>query len=480
MTGRHTSRLAGEGGEVSDLAARLTAAEAANEAKTRFLASVAHEIRSPLNAIYGYAQLLERGEGRDVAGAARTIRRSAEHLAHLAEGLLDMAQVESGAMTLEREAIRFPEFLKALIAMLAVQAEAKGLALTLERPPGLPEFVHADPRRLRQVLINLIANAIKFTDAGSVTLRVDYRNQLATFTVADTGIGIAPENAQRIFAPFARVGGAAAGRPGVGLGLAITQALVHIMGGAISLESAPGQGLRFTVKLMLSQPMHPPGDPAPGPGAITGYAGRARRVLVIDDDAAHLAMLRALLEPLGFQVWTAADSQTALSLAAQIQPDLALCDVRLGEEDGWTLAAALARRQGPMLRVVMVSGENAPGEDGAFPFVAKPLDLDHLLATIGDQLGLDWVRAPGTDRLRVPAAPAPALPSHLAAPAAAHGAEIERLVRIGHVRGIEAAIAAIAALGPEAAPLAAALHTALDGFDMKALATLGGRIAAHA
>lgn len=253
MPGRLRTWLTGEGGETPDLAARLAAAEAANEAKTRFLASVAHEIRSPLNAIYGYAQLLERGEGRDVAGAARTIRRSAEHLAHLVDGLLDMAQVEGGAMTLEREAIRLPDFLDQLVAMLSGQAEAKGLALVLERRAGLPEWVQGDARRLRQVLINLLANAIKFTDAGSVTLKVDYRNQLATFTVSDTGIGIAPEDVQRIFAPFERAGGTAAARPGVGLGLAITEALVHIMGGEIRVESAPGEGSRFTVRLMLSR-----------------------------------------------------------------------------------------------------------------------------------------------------------------------------------------------------------------------------------
>lgn len=481
MAGRLTSLLGGAGGDPAELAARLRAAEAANEAKTRFLASVAHEIRSPLNAIYGYAQLLERGgEGRDVAGAARTIRRSAEHLAHLAEGLLDMAQVEGGAITLEREAIRFPEFLESLIAMLDVQAEAKGLALMLERPLGLPEFVHADPRRLRQVLINLLANAIKFTDTGSVTMRVEYRNQLATFTVSDTGIGIAPADIARIFAPFERIGGAAAARPGVGLGLAITQALVHIMGGGISVTSQPGEGSRFTVKLMLSQPMTPPAEAAPEPGAITGYAGRERWVLVIDDEPAHLAMIRALLEPLGFQVRTARDSASALDLAATLQPDLVLCDVMLGAEDGRALARNLARRHGAALKLVMVSGEAA--EEGGPPFVAKPVDFDHLLDVIAGELALEWVRAPGAPRTASPPAAnlPPPLPPHLAARAAAHGAEIGRLVRIGHVRGIEGAIAAIAALGPEAAPLAAALHTSLDSFDMKSLADLARRIAADA
>lgn len=479
MPGRISNWLRGEGeaeAELASLRAAKDAAEAANEAKTRFLASVAHEIRSPLNAIYGYAQLIERGEGKDALGAARVIRRSAEHLAHLVEGLLDIAQVEGGAMTLTREAIRFPEFLSQLVAMLELQAQAKGLALVLERPERLPEFVHADPKRLRQVLINLLANAIKFTDRGSVTLKVDYRNELATFTVIDTGIGIAPEDTARIFAPFERVGGAAAERPGVGLGLAITQALVHMMGGEIRVESAPGAGSRFTVRLMLSQPLSRPTEPAPQAGAVTGYIGRERWVLLIDDDAAHLSVVRGLLEPLGFQVRMANDGATGLALAAQVQPDLVLCDVMLGEENGWDIAAQLRRRHGASLRIVMLTGEGplAEGEPATHDgFIMKPFAFDTLLDAIADQLGVEWVRAAGEPLAAAPEPSSlPRLPLVVAPVAAAHCAEIERLVRIGHVRAIEAEIDALAALAPEAGPLADRMRASLDSFDLKALADL--------
>jgi CheY-like chemotaxis protein len=490
MAGRLRTSLTGEGGGASDaeLAARLTAAEAANEAKTRFLASVAHEIRSPLNAIYGYAQLLERGKGKDALGAARVIRRSAEHLAHLVEGLLDIAQVEGGALKLSREAIRFPDFLDQLVAMLELQAQAKGLALALDRPQHVPEFVNADPKRLRQVLINLLTNAIKFTDAGTVTLKVEYRNELATFSVIDTGIGIATEDAQRIFAPFERVSGTAGERPGVGLGLAITQALVHIMGGEIRLESAPGEGSRFIVRLMLSQPLSPPTEPAPDAGVVTGYLGRERRVVLIDDDPAHLAMVRSLLEPLGFQVRSASDGATALAIAAHVQPDLVLCDVALGSENGWDIAESLRRRHGPGLRIVMLSGEGpqAPaacrGEGPAnHTFVMKPFDFSVLLDVIAEQLGLEWVRAAGEPRAVAPtSAPRASLPLVTAPIAAAHCAEIERLVRIGHVRGIEAEIDALAALAPQAVQLAEQMRSALDSFDLKALAVLAKSGASHA
>lgn len=487
MAGRLETLLQADGkaeAALDQLRAAKDAAEAANEAKTRFLASVAHEIRSPLNAIYGYAQLLERGDGKDVPGAARVIRRSAEHLAHLVEGLLDISQVEGGAMKLSREAIRFPEFLDQLIAMLELQARTKGLALVLDVPMRLPEFVNTDPKRLRQILINLVTNAIKFTDHGTVTLKVEYRNELATFTVIDTGIGIAPADAQRIFAPFERVGGTAAERPGVGLGLAITQALVHIMGGEIRLESVPGQGSRFTVRLMLSQPLRPPTEPAPEAGTVTGYIGRERRVVLIDDDTAHLAMVQGLLEPLGFAVDTARDAASGLALAAQAQPDLVLCDVMLGAENGWEVAAMLRARHGAALKIVMLSGEQ-PQSAGMPPasgpandtFIMKPFEFTVLLDVISAQLGLEWVRAAGGQRLPA-AVPAASLPLVIAPVARSHCAEIERLVRIGHVRSLEAEIDAIAALAPEAGALAERLRAALDSFDLKALAEIAKAVQA--
>lgn len=449
------------------------AAEAANEAKTRFLASVSHEIRSPLNAIYGYAQLLERNDGQGALRAARVIRRSSEHLLHLIEGLLDIAQVESGSLKLSRDTIRFRGFLEQLIDMLVLQAQARDLALVLDCPPGLPEFVRADQKRLRQVLINLISNAIKFTDAGSVTLKVHYRNELATFEVIDTGIGIAPEDAERIFAPFERVAAGADGRPGIGLGLAITQALVRIMGGDIQVESTLGIGSRFIVRLMLSQPLVPPVEVA-GPGAIIGYDGRARTLVLIDDDPAHLAMLAGLLEPLGFLVETAGDGATGLALAARVQPDLVLLDVSLPGMSGWELAQNLRRRHGPGLRIVMLSGEVdasvVGGGDGGPAndmFVMKPFAFDALLDVIGQQLRLEWLHSVPADSPADTRATAPAMV--LSGPARAHFAAIERLVRIGHVRAIEAEIDAIARLGPDAAPVAERLRGWLDSFDLQAL-----------
>jgi signal transduction histidine kinase/CheY-like chemotaxis protein len=449
------------------------AAEAANEAKTRFLASVSHEIRSPLNAIYGYAQLLERNNGQDALRAARVIRRSSEHLSHLIEGLLDISHVESGSLKLSRDTIRFRAFLMQLIDMLELQAQAKGLVLVLDCPPNLPEFVRADQKRLRQVLINLVSNAIKFTDHGLVTLKVHYRNELATFEVIDTGIGIAAEDTARIFAPFERVGGDADGRPGIGLGLAITQALVRIMGGDIQVESTPAAGSRFIVRLMLSQPLSPPVEAA-APGAVTGYGGRARRMLLIDDDPAQLTLLTGLLEPLGFTVETAQDGAAGLALAARAQPDLVLLDVSLPGMSGWEIAQSLRQRHGPGLRIVMLSGEGeASGEiaeEGPVNdmFVMKPFEFDGLLDVIGQQLGVEWLHSLDPDHASASMPPA-LLPRALHGPARTHFEAIERLVRIGHVRAIEAEIDAIASIGPDAGPVAERLRIWLDSFDLRAL-----------
>ncbi len=456
-------------------------AEAANEAKTRFLSSVSHEIRSPLNAIYGYAQLLERSASQDSGSAAlkpaQVIRRSSEHLSNLVEGLLDIAQVESGSLRLSREPIRLRAFLDQLIDMLRLQASAKGLALTLECPPGLPEFVRTDPKRLRQILINLLSNAIKFTDAGSVTLRLHYRNEIATFEVIDTGIGIEPEDLTRIFAPFERVAEAAQARSGIGLGLTITQALIQIMGGDIRVESTPGKGTRFAVRLMLSKPLVPPAEP-PASKVLNNYLGHKRTVLVIDDDPAHRDMLAGLLEPQGFRVLSAGTSRQGLALAEEAQPDLVLLDVALGGENGWRIAEALRERFGQALRIVMLSGE-LPRPD-AMPaagpandvFVTKPFHVDGLLDVLTQQLALVWPEAPCPDEAARAAPHAAALPAALARPAAPHFARIAELVRVGHVRAIEAEIDAIAALGPTAEPLVHRMRSHLDSFDLPALANV--------
>src|SRR5690606_24657315 len=273
------------------------AAESANLAKSRYIIGLSHEMRTPLNSIYGYAQLLERSPREPPPNAVTVIRRSAEHLAGLIDGLLDISRIEGGVLKLNRDRLNFTEFLDQLEDMFRLQAATKGIGFRCERAPHLPAFVYTDEKRLRQILINLLSNAVKYTQQGHASLAVRYRNQVAEFEISDTGMGIAPEDLQRVFQPFERGSGAEVRAiPGTGLGLTITQLLTQVMGGEIRVRSVPGEGTVFTVRLLLSEAMeHPPKERA---RQIRGYAGPRRRILVVDDDPAHVQVMTSLLAPL--------------------------------------------------------------------------------------------------------------------------------------------------------------------------------------
>ncbi len=462
----------------ADLATRLAAseqaravAEAANQAKSLFLMGLSHEIRSPLNAIHGYAQLLERGAAIAPAEAGKIIRRSSEHLADLVEGLLDISSIESGVIRLNRETVALRALLEQLSAMFRVEAANKGLTFTFVTAPNLPAWVLADERRLRQVLINLLSNAIKYTRTGSVTLTVRYRSMVAEFEVADTGIGIAAEDLERIFRPFDRGGGRAAGvAPGIGLGLSLSRMLAQIMGGDISVKSGTGQGSRFTLKLLLPQPnTAPPDDEARG--LPIGYEGRRRTILAIDDDPGQLALWQELLRPIGFNLFVAGSGGAGLSLAELGRPDAVLLDVSMPGLGGWDVARQLRERFGGDVVILMVSGNATElvgvADNGLHDgFVLKPVDQQVLFGSLGRRLGLIWTYE-GAD---ADAAASTFVP--LPAEAREHLAELARLARTGHVRGLSGALAALAAAVPDAGGLVSRLTAALDEYDLPAFQKL--------
>lgn len=447
------------------------AAEAANAAKTRYLVAVSHEIRSPLNAIYGYAQLLERGGGVDPVEAGSVIRRSAEHLTNLVEGLLDISRIESGVLKLRQDVVRLPALLDHVIDMFRMQAAAKGLTLDYAVKGYLPPFVRTDEKRLRQILINLLSNAIKYTARGGVTVTVAYRSQTALIEVADTGIGIAPDDLERVFEPFERGGSPdAALQPGIGLGLAITRALARLLGGEVTATSEAGRGSVFTLRLMLPEPLAAPGD-ALAYEQVTGYGGPRRNLLVIDDDPAQIAVLETLLRPLGFDILSATNGAEGIALAERHAPDLVLLDIHMPGLTGWEVADALRAACGPALRIVIVSAnahEFQAGGDGRSShdaFVFKPVELDALLDMIGRQLGLDWTvdGAPPVD-----APPGEALPEAAAPLLAA----LRDHVRTGHVRAIETTLTALEQAAPGCDALLAEMRRHLDAFDLRALARM--------
>jgi len=448
-------------------------AENANEAKSRYVFGISHEIRSPLNAIFGYAQLLEREPSNPPKNAVRVIRRSAEHLSNLVEGLLDISKIESGRLRLNRDRVRFGEFLEQIVDMFRLQAAAKGIGFHYHRPPQLPAWIRTDEKRLRQILINLLSNAIKFTERGEASLTVRYASsQLAEFEVADTGMGIREEDLEDVFKPFERGGMPGAKmQPGSGLGLAITRVIVQIMGGEIVLRSTPGQGSRFVVKLMLgaAQDDH---DSAETRRRIRGYRGPRRTVLLVDDDPVHLELNRKLLEPLGFALLYAASGEEALSLAADISPDLVLLDIAMPGIGGWETARILRERAGRSLRIMMVSAnahEYSPGGEGAphDAFLMKPINVDVMLDTVGTLLKLDWIFQAEPADAASPSEPAGSDSPRVPLSALPYLEELLQLGRIGHVRGIEAKLREMESANPANLALAVQLRTLISDFDLK-------------
>lgn len=451
------------------------AAEAANMVKQRYLATVSHEIRSPLNAIYGYAQLVEQQHDVDPRQAARVIRRCCEHITTLSEGLLDIAQLDSGVLRLRHEAIDLPDFLDQLGWMVRPGAEAKGLAFHLETVGRIPAVVRTDPGRLRQALLNLIGNAIKFTDSGSVTLRVGYRGQIATFDIVDTGPGIAGNDQQRVFEPYERADGTA---QGVGLGLPITNAIIRILGGDLKLVSTPGQGSCFTVTLMLPEPIRAL-EPQATRRKIIGYEGDRRKILAVDDEAEQRDLLQHYLTGCDFAVTTAASGAQALALCAEQSFDLVMLDITMPGMTGWETGARIRELCGADVRIAMASANaqefHRPDTDRASHdhFFVKPYRLDDLAEGIGALLGLSWIWE-STGEAGDDAAQSQLRPGARRLPRRAleHVERLRERIHIGHVRGIEAEIAMLAQAAPDHGRLVSALYAALDEFDLAGLLRL--------
>lgn len=437
-------------------------AEAASDAKSRYVIGLSHELRTPLNAVLGYAQILERdpaiAAGR--RNAVGVIRRSAEHLSGLIDGLLDISRIEAGRFRIRLTDVRIHDLLDQIEGMFGLQAEAKGLAFRASRAADLPAVVRTDEKRLRQVLVNLLSNAIKFTPDGTVTLTVDYRNQVARFSVTDTGVGIPEDDQGRIFEPFERGRHAAsAGVPGLGLGLTITRLLVETMGGDIAVTSAPGAGTMFRVRLMLGAVV---GAAAiDGDRPVTGYVGNRRIILVVDDNAEHRDMMVEMLAPLGFTVLTAAGGEDCMVLMKTAHPDILFVDIRMPGMTGWELVGRL-REDGVRTPIVMLSANIG---DGAMPasdlghddLLAKPFSLADLLDRLGRHLGISFIESDVDEPL-----PAPTPTGSTTALSTADIAELRSLAAIGYVRGLEGKLAALAETDADPA----------------AIATLGGHLAA--
>jgi signal transduction histidine kinase/CheY-like chemotaxis protein len=430
-------------------------AEAANQAKTRYVTGMTHELRTPLNGILGYAQILLKDE--QIRGAQRaavdTIHNSGEHLHGLIDGLLDLARIEAGKLRLDIAPLPMRDFLDDVVRMVAPQAASKGLAFELRTLGRVPTYVRADARRLRQILINLLGNAVRFTDRGSVTLLLDHTREVAQFHVIDTGIGIAPQDLERIFLPFERgSAGRRTGEPGTGLGLTITHLLTQLMGGELTVKSVPGEGSTFTARLYLSETAEPGRTRATSHRPVSGYIGERRTLLVVDDHPIQRQMLAGMLLPLGFRIREAASGRECLESVLQSVPDALLLDISMDDLDGWETARSIRGHGISHMPIIMVSAnafENQADKLAAAQcqgFVDKPVIESELLAVLQHHLELEWVA-----ELAVPSwAPAQATPLGSGAALPPEQAQaLLRLARLGHAQGLQRAIDVLAREHPE-------------------------------
>lgn len=381
-------------------------ADNANHAKSEFLANMSHELRTPLNGILGYAQILAREPDMPTRqrDGVQIIHQCGTHLINLINDVLDLSKIEARKLELMPTALHLPSLLQSVVKMCRIRAEQKSIELLYCPSLQLPEGVQSDEKRLRQVLINLLGNAIKFTESGTVKLQVDVvalQDHQATlfFQVIDSGIGIAPEDQDKLFAAFEQVGDRQKQAEGTGLGLAISQRIVQLMGSQIEVSSELGRGseFAFTVTLPLAADW---AQQQQLNDRICGYRGRPQRILVVDDRWENRAVAQGLLSPVGFEVIEADNGASGLSQLRAQDCDLVITDIAMPMMDGFELIQAM--RQDPALQSlpILVSSASVRASDqqtalakGGDQFLPKPINASTLFEQLAACLKLEWIYA---------------------------------------------------------------------------------------
>ncbi|MDM8551370.1 AAA family ATPase [Desulfobacterales bacterium HSG2] len=496
------------------------AADAANRAKSDFLANMSHELRTPLNSILGYAHILKQNEDPDSRrfGGLNIIQQSGEHLLTLISDILELSKIEAGRLELIPAEVYLPGFLNTVADMSRVRAEQKNLMFVCEFAPELPAGVLADEKRLRQVLLNLLGNALEYTDRGQVAMRVSVvsrqlpvascrlpvansigprttdngqrttdnrqpatgnrkpstvNRQPATdkirFEIEDTGIGIASEQMEKIFQPFEQAGDMLRRESGTGLGLAISRRLVRMMGGEIEVRSEPGRGSVFRFDLLLPV-VEAEAAEQTGERRVTGYTGPRRKILIADDLPSNSAVLRDWLTPLGFDTTEAEDGEEAVELAQAVRPDLILMDLRMPVMNGFEAAGKMRRI--PALSDVIIIAVSAGAYDtdrerslaaGCDDFLPKPVRWGKLEAMMEKYLNLEWKYETEEESPE---------PSSLIPPPPEETAVLYDLAMMGNIKGIRERADHLEALGEAFIPFARKLRKMARSFEIEAILAL--------
>ncbi|MBE9185980.1 AAA family ATPase [Microcoleus sp. LEGE 07076] len=410
--------------EIQERQKAEAAARDASRAKSEFLANMSHELRTPLNGILGYAQIFKRDkhlspQQQDGIGV---IHRCGEHLLALIEDILDLSKIEARKMEVVPTEFNFPDFIQGIAAICRIRADQKNIAFNCDYLSSIPTAISADEKKLRQILINLIGNAVKFTERGGVTLKVsafdcasnEARTEVLTtnlgrtevlttnvkirFQIEDTGIGIATDELPKIFAPFEQVGNTPRHTEGTGLGLAISHQLVEILGGKLKVESTLGRGSTFSFELDLLAVDSPDQNQNYSPKVINGFKGTQKKILVADDRWENRSVLIHLLEPLGFEILEATNGEDCVKKVLEFQPDCILIDLVMPVMDGFEAMRQI--RKLPHLQNLVAIGTSASIMEaekqeslavGCNAFLPKPIRAEELLNCLQVYLGLEWI-----------------------------------------------------------------------------------------
>jgi len=454
-------------------------AEEVSRLKSEFLASTSHELRTPLNGMIGFLKLILEGMADDPEEQREFIQEahnSALHLLNIINDILDIAKIEAGKMELLPREIHLSSFISGVAEVIRIKAEEKGLAFCCATDPNLPSGICVDDKRLRQVILNLLGNATKFTDEGEILFSVIHTGDIppvstATlrFEIRDTGVGMTPDQIQKIFLPFEQVGANSRKHDGTGLGLAITRQIVQMMGGQIEVESQYGVGSQFSFEINVPVAQDwAMSSTKTEQGKIINYVGTRKKVLVVDDKMVNRKVIAEVLSPLGFELAEAENGQLGLEQYERFQPDFIITDLVMPELDGFEMVRQL-RQNGEDRVIILASSASVLKQDqdnslvaGCNDFLPKPIDVELLLHKLKKHLHLTWVY----EEVLTDASSASSKDSReLVYPPQNELQELLQCASVGDIEGIETEVIRLGTLDPKYRPFCDRITDLASEFD---------------
>lgn len=464
------------------------AADVANQAKSEFLANMSHELRTPLNGILGYAQILERSPkiASSELDGIKIIHQCGSHLLTLINDILDLSKIEARKLELHKTDFEFSTFLTGVAEICRIRAQQKNISFTFQLDSQLPQGIHTDEKRLRQVLINLLGNAIKFTDSGGVTFRVQSLEQekqtdipvtKIRFQIEDTGVGMTPEQLAKIFLPFEQVGDKNKQAEGTGLGLAISCKIAQLMGSEIKVASTLGVGSQFWFDVDLENASNWIHTAAVAPKRkIVAIKDKKPKILIVDDQWENRSVIIQLLESIGFECQTATNGQDGLDRALEHQPDLIVTDLKMPVMDGWEMIQRLRNLPQFQNVPIIVSSASVFEHDqvksltvGGNDFLPKPLQIDDLLNLLQKYLQLNWIyQEESSHNIDAETTKSENHNSQLiVAPPLAELDKLFDLAMRGNLKGLQAALNEIEQLDVKFKPFCGQVKQLADNFQIK-------------